>query len=73
HLFAEIVGKDPYKLPPSLKELEGTTHTFQFPFGTKSTSKRPDFVLDTLFKNPTLSLPAPLPTDSINLTASAED
>ncbi|GJX49299.1 hypothetical protein Tco_0276144 [Tanacetum coccineum] len=29
-----------------------------------STTKRPDFILDTVFKNPTLALPAPVPTET---------
>ncbi|GJW22093.1 DNA helicase [Tanacetum coccineum] len=60
-LLAKITDKDPYRIPQSLKQLEGTTHTFQFHFDTWSTSKRLDFILDIVFKNPTLSLPAPPP------------
>nr|GEV26095.1 hypothetical protein [Tanacetum cinerariifolium] len=63
-VLAETMNKDPYTFPPSLKELEGTTHTFQFHFDTGSTTKRPDFILDTVFKNPTLALPAPVPIET---------
>ncbi|GJV95745.1 hypothetical protein Tco_1547322 [Tanacetum coccineum] len=63
-VLAETINKDPYTLPPSLEELEGTTHTFQFHFDTGSTAKRPDFILETVFKNPTLALPAPVPTET---------
>ncbi|GJZ83397.1 DNA helicase [Tanacetum coccineum] len=63
-VLAETMNKDPYTLPPSLKELEGTTHTFQFHFDTGSTAKRPDFILDIVFKNPTLALPAPVLTET---------
>ncbi|GKA68952.1 hypothetical protein Tco_0775016, partial [Tanacetum coccineum] len=45
-LLAEITDKDPYRLPSSLKDLEGTTHTFRFHFDTRSTSNGPDFVLE---------------------------
>ncbi|GKD96729.1 hypothetical protein Tco_1380626, partial [Tanacetum coccineum] len=63
-VMAELTNKDPYRLPPSLAELEGTTHTFQFHFDTMVTSRRPDFVLDKVFKNPILALPPPLPTEA---------
>ncbi|GKE26197.1 hypothetical protein Tco_1441581 [Tanacetum coccineum] len=58
-VLAELSDKNPYQLPQCLKQLEGTTHTFQFHFDTLSTLKRPDFVLDTVFQNVPLSLPAP--------------
>ncbi|GKA62881.1 DNA helicase [Tanacetum coccineum] len=58
-LLAEISDKDPYHLPEGLKQLEGTAHTFQFHFDSTSTSKRPDFVLDAVFPNIPLALPAP--------------
>ncbi|GKE37484.1 hypothetical protein Tco_1460889 [Tanacetum coccineum] len=58
-LLAEISDKKPYHLPQSLKQLEGSTHTFQFYFDIMSTSRRPDFVLDTVFPNIPLALPAP--------------
>ncbi|GKA78682.1 DNA helicase, partial [Tanacetum coccineum] len=60
-VVAELTNKDPYRLPPSLVKLEGTTHTFQFHFDTMVTARRPDFVLDKVFKNPILALPPPLP------------
>ncbi|GJT35770.1 nucleic acid-binding, OB-fold protein [Tanacetum coccineum] len=58
-LLAELLEKDPYRLPSTLKDLEGTTHTFQFHFDSESTSKRLDFVLDRVFKPTMLSLTAP--------------
>ncbi|GJZ24604.1 DNA helicase [Tanacetum coccineum] len=58
-VLAEISDKDPYHLPESLIQLEGTTHTFQFRFYTMSTSKRPVFVLDIVFPDIPLPLPAP--------------
>ncbi|GJS95957.1 DNA helicase [Tanacetum coccineum] len=48
-VLAELADKNPYHIPESLRQLEGTTHTFQFYFDTLSTSRRPDFVLDTVF------------------------
>ncbi|GKC55913.1 nucleic acid-binding, OB-fold protein [Tanacetum coccineum] len=48
-VVAKIVDKDPYQLPSSLKELECTTHIFQFHFDTGSTSKRPNFILARVF------------------------
>ncbi|GKA12140.1 DNA helicase [Tanacetum coccineum] len=59
-LLAKLPDRNPYQLPPALKELEGTTHIFQFHFDTNSTSRRKDFVLDTVFKKIALPLPAPL-------------
>ncbi|GJR62033.1 hypothetical protein Tco_1504195 [Tanacetum coccineum] len=60
-LLALLADKNPFHLPESLKKLEGTTHTFQFHFDTMSTSRRPDFVLETVFQNLPLPLPAPPP------------
>ncbi|GKE31460.1 replication protein A 70 kDa DNA-binding subunit B [Tanacetum coccineum] len=50
-VLAELADKNPYHIPESLRQLEGTTHTFQFHFDTLSTSRRPDFVLDTVFQD----------------------
>ncbi|GKE22697.1 nucleic acid-binding, OB-fold protein [Tanacetum coccineum] len=58
----ELADKNPYKLPPSLKQLEGTTHIFQFHFDTMVTARRPDFILDQVFQDPVLALPPPIPT-----------
>ncbi|GKA35542.1 DNA helicase [Tanacetum coccineum] len=63
-VLAEISNKDQYTLPPSIKELEGTTHTFQFHFDIGITARRPNFILDEVFKNPTLALPAPTLTET---------
>nr|GEY42295.1 hypothetical protein [Tanacetum cinerariifolium] len=52
-------AKDLYRLPSTLKDLEGPTHTFQFHFDSGSTSKRRDFILEIVFKPTTLSLTAP--------------
>ncbi|GKB13505.1 hypothetical protein Tco_0847428 [Tanacetum coccineum] len=60
-VLAKLTNKDPYQLPPSLQELEGTTHIFQVHFDTGSSAKRPDFVLDTVFKPTALFLPVPTP------------
>nr|GFB17222.1 hypothetical protein [Tanacetum cinerariifolium] len=60
-VVAELADKYPFTLPPSLRELEGTTHIFQFLFDTMATSKRPDFILDKVFKRPVLTLPPPSP------------
>nr|GEX94959.1 nucleic acid-binding, OB-fold protein [Tanacetum cinerariifolium] len=59
-LLAELFEKNPYKLPSALKELEGTTHIFQFHFDTNSTSRKKDFVLDTVFTNTILPLTPPV-------------
>ncbi|GJR06562.1 DNA helicase [Tanacetum coccineum] len=56
-VVAELADKDPFTLPPSLRELEGTTHIFQFYFDTMATSRRPDFILDKVFERPVLALP----------------
>ncbi|GJT40020.1 DNA helicase [Tanacetum coccineum] len=64
-VLAELSDNDPYHLPMSLKELEGTTHTFQFYFDTGSTDKRPDFVSDTVFKPPTPLLPPSISIQSV--------
>nr|GEW73992.1 putative reverse transcriptase domain-containing protein [Tanacetum cinerariifolium] len=56
---AELQGKDLYRLPSTLKDLEGPTHTFQSHFDSGSTSKRRDFVLEIVFKPTMLSLTAP--------------
>ncbi|GKD98510.1 nucleic acid-binding, OB-fold protein [Tanacetum coccineum] len=58
-LLAETPDINPYHLPAALKELEGTTHIFQFHFDVNSTSNRKVFVLDTVFKETVLPLPAP--------------
>ncbi|GJU35943.1 DNA helicase [Tanacetum coccineum] len=58
-LLAECLDRNPYHLPPALKELEGTTYIFQFHFDVNSTSSRKVFVLDTVFKETVLPLPAP--------------
>nr|GEX32870.1 DNA helicase [Tanacetum cinerariifolium] len=58
-LLAELSDKNPYNLPSVLKELEGTTHIFQFHFDTNSTTRKKDFVLDTVFTNTRLSVPTP--------------
>ncbi|GKB15919.1 DNA helicase [Tanacetum coccineum] len=60
-LLNELPDKNPYQLPLALKELEGTTHTFQFHFDINSTLKRKVFILDTVFTNivpPLLTPPA---------------
>ncbi|GJW79427.1 DNA helicase [Tanacetum coccineum] len=56
-VVAELADKDPFTLPPSLRELEGTTHIFQFYFDTMATSRRLDFILDKVFERPVLALP----------------
>ncbi|GJY39219.1 hypothetical protein Tco_0425583 [Tanacetum coccineum] len=75
--LGEIADKNPFHLPPSLKELEGTTHTFQFHFDSGITSKRPDFVLDTVVPNPALpmlALPSKLkPATLLTPTAAYRD
>ncbi|GKA71516.1 DNA helicase, partial [Tanacetum coccineum] len=58
-LLNELPDKNPYQLPLALKELEGTTHTFQFHFDINSTLKRKVFVLDTVFTNIVPPLPTP--------------
>nr|GEU67024.1 nucleic acid-binding, OB-fold protein [Tanacetum cinerariifolium] len=58
-ILAELSDKDQYKLPYALKELEGTTHVFQFHFDSGSSSRRRDLVLDRVFKTTVLPLPAP--------------
>ncbi|GJW08873.1 hypothetical protein Tco_1571296 [Tanacetum coccineum] len=63
-LLNELSDKNPYQLPSTLKELEGTTHTFQFHFDINSTLKRKVFVLDTVFTNVVL----PLPTQPVKHT-----
>nr|GEZ18273.1 zinc finger, CCHC-type [Tanacetum cinerariifolium] len=65
-VLAELAYKDPYTLPPFLKQPEGVTHTFQFYFDTMVTARRPDLVLDKVFPNPTLALPPPMTTSSAN-------
>ncbi|GJY85202.1 DNA helicase [Tanacetum coccineum] len=63
-ILAELPNKDPYELPSALKDLEGTTHVFQFHFDSGSSSRRRDLVLDRVFETPVLPLPAP-PTQII--------
>ncbi|GKB30292.1 DNA helicase [Tanacetum coccineum] len=60
-ILAELPNKDPYELPSALKDLEGTTHVFQFHFDSGSTSRRRDLVLDRVFERTVLPLPAPPP------------
>nr|GEZ01783.1 nucleic acid-binding, OB-fold protein [Tanacetum cinerariifolium] len=60
-VLAELTNKNPFTLPPSLRELEGTTHIIQFHFNTMVTSRRPDFILDKVFDHPVLALPPPAP------------
>nr|GEX69255.1 hypothetical protein [Tanacetum cinerariifolium] len=60
-VLAELTDKNPFTLPPSLRELEGTTHIFQFHFDTMVTSRRPGFILDNVFEHPVLALPPPAP------------
>nr|GEU61310.1 DNA helicase [Tanacetum cinerariifolium] len=60
-ILAELPDKDQYKLPFALKDLEGTTHVFQFHFNSGSSSRRRDLVLDRVFKSTVLPLPAPPP------------
>nr|GEU60408.1 hypothetical protein [Tanacetum cinerariifolium] len=60
-VLAELADKNPFTLPPSLRELEGTTHIFQFHFDTMVTSRRPDFILDKVFEHPVLALSPPAP------------
>ncbi|GJZ35367.1 hypothetical protein Tco_0581184 [Tanacetum coccineum] len=71
-VLAEITDMDPYTLPLSLKQLKGTTHTFQFYFDIMVTTRRPDFILDKVFKNPTLTLPPPVPAETHELQTAAE-
>ncbi|GJZ64077.1 DNA helicase [Tanacetum coccineum] len=71
-VLAELAYKDPYTLPPSLKQLEGTTHTFQFHFDTMVTARRPDLVLDKVFPNPTLALPPPVLAETSSPQTAAE-
>ncbi|GJX42382.1 DNA helicase, partial [Tanacetum coccineum] len=58
-VLAELPDKNAYQLPPNLKSLEGTSHIFQFHFDSTSTSRKIDFVLDRVFKDTILPLPAP--------------
>nr|GEX94409.1 hypothetical protein [Tanacetum cinerariifolium] len=58
-LLAKLSDKNPYNLPSALNELEGTTHIFQFHFDTNSTTRKKDFVLDTVFTDTILSVPTP--------------
>nr|GEV42001.1 DNA helicase [Tanacetum cinerariifolium] len=63
-VLAELADKNPFTLPPSLRELEGTTHIFQFHFDMMVTSRRPDFILDKVFDHTVLALPSPAPTQA---------
>ncbi|GKA16860.1 hypothetical protein Tco_0696697 [Tanacetum coccineum] len=58
-VLADLPDKNPYQLPPNLKSLEGTSHIFQFHFDSTSTSRKIFFVLDKVFKDTILPLPAP--------------
>ncbi|GJX91652.1 DNA helicase [Tanacetum coccineum] len=60
-VLAELANKDPYEFPSALRDLEGTTHVFQFHFDSGSSSRRRDLVLDRVFETPALPLPAPPP------------
>ncbi|GJR38151.1 hypothetical protein Tco_1213835 [Tanacetum coccineum] len=60
-ILAELPNKDPHELLSALKDLEGTTHVFQFHFDSESISRRRDLVLDRVFKSAMLPLPAPPP------------
>ncbi|GKA11744.1 hypothetical protein Tco_0691290 [Tanacetum coccineum] len=64
-ILAKLADKNPFHLPPSLIKLEGTTHTFQFHFHTGITSRRPDFALDTVFRNPPLPMLAFVARDKL--------
>ncbi|GJQ94767.1 DNA helicase [Tanacetum coccineum] len=63
-VLAGLVDKDPYTLPPSLKQLEGTTHTFQFHFDVVVSTRRPVFILDKVFPNTILALSPPVVTET---------
>ncbi|GKE60751.1 hypothetical protein Tco_1511118 [Tanacetum coccineum] len=55
-----IEDKDPYHLPDALKQLEDTTHIFQYHFGKGARPGQPDFRIDIVFKPlvpPSLALP----------------
>nr|GFA44207.1 hypothetical protein [Tanacetum cinerariifolium]GFA49165.1 hypothetical protein [Tanacetum cinerariifolium] len=57
-----IEDKDPYHLPDALKQLEDTTHIFQYHFGKGARPGQLDFRIDTVFKPlppPSLALPTP--------------
>nr|GEW00608.1 hypothetical protein [Tanacetum cinerariifolium] len=57
-----IEDKDPYHLPDELKQLEDTTHIFQYHFGKGARPGQLDFRIDTVFKPlppPSLALPTP--------------
>ncbi|GJT13486.1 hypothetical protein Tco_0860528 [Tanacetum coccineum] len=49
-ILAELPNKDPYELPSTLKELEGTKHVFQFHFDSGSSYRRRNLVLDRVFE-----------------------
>nr|GFA09247.1 nucleic acid-binding, OB-fold protein [Tanacetum cinerariifolium] len=71
-VVAELTNKDPYTLLPSLKQLEGTTHIFQFHFDAMITSRRPDFILDKVFAYPILAFPPANPIQIHKPSATSE-
>ncbi|GJZ69314.1 hypothetical protein Tco_0632864 [Tanacetum coccineum] len=68
----EAHDKDPYHLPPALKELEGTIHVFQFHFGKGAKLGQPDFKLNGVNKPKTLAL-KPSTTDSTATSSTSQD
>ncbi|GKB68753.1 DNA helicase [Tanacetum coccineum] len=71
-LLAELSDKDPYHLPSTLKDLEGTTHIFKFHFDGGSTTRKRDFILHRVFKHQPLPLPAP-PAENLILPSTSHD
>nr|GEU82336.1 hypothetical protein [Tanacetum cinerariifolium] len=71
-VVAELTNKDPYTHLPSLKQLEGTTHIFQFHFDAMITSRRPDFILDKVFAYPILAFPPANPIQIPKPSATSE-
>ncbi|GKD45733.1 AP-5 complex subunit beta-1 like protein [Tanacetum coccineum] len=59
NILDTIENKDTYQLPDSLRKLEDITHVFQFHFDTGSTSRRPDFILNTVLDPKPMALPPP--------------
>ncbi|GJX26370.1 hypothetical protein Tco_0232666 [Tanacetum coccineum] len=68
----EAHDKDPYHLPPALKELEGTTHVLQFHFDKGAKLGQPDFKLNSVFKPKTLALMPPK-ADSAAISSTSQD